>query len=74
MDLFGIKLESVVIKGCKDSRFFAKLILIKNGKRFELDSPPSDAITLTLNTLIPIFVEPEVLESAGTTNSDGTKQ
>ncbi len=74
LSVFGIRLESVVINDFKDNTLYAKLILNRDGRRFEIDCRPSDAITLTLNKLIHIYVENEVLEKAGIIISDETKQ
>ncbi|MDX1632346.1 MAG: bifunctional nuclease family protein [Thermoanaerobaculia bacterium] len=58
------RVERVIVSDLKDSTFYARIILRKNGEESELDSRPSDAIALALRTDAPIFVNREVLEKA----------
>ena len=55
------QLEQVVISDLRDSTFFAKLILRRDGELIEIDSRPSDAIAVGAGTTAPIFVEESVL-------------
>lgn len=54
-------LEQVVISDLRDSTFFAKLVLRRDGELIEVDSRPSDAIAVGAGTTAPIFVEESVL-------------
>ena len=56
------RLESVIVNELKDRTFFAKLMLRRNGKCYEVDSRPSDAIALAVQMRVPIYVEEQVLE------------
>ncbi len=56
------QLEQVVISELRDSTFYAKLILRRNGELIEVDSRPSDAIAIGAGTETPIFVDESVLE------------
>lgn len=55
-------LEQVVISDLRDSTFFAKLVLRRDGELIEVDSRPSDAIAVGAGTTAPIFVEESVLK------------
>lgn len=54
-------LEQVVIHELRESTFYAKLILRRNGQLVEIDSRPSDAIAVGAGTDTPIFVDESVL-------------
>ncbi len=56
------QLEHVVINELRDSTFYAKLILRRNGELIEVDSRPSDAIAVGVGTDAPIYVEESVLQ------------
>ena len=58
-------LERIVVTDLRDSTFFAKLILRRNGESLEVDSRPSDAIALAVRVGASIFVSEEVLDAAG---------
>ena len=54
-------LERIVISELRDSTFYAKLVLRRNGELLEVDSRPSDAIAIGAGTPAPIFVDDSVL-------------
>ena len=61
VDQLDCQLEQIVINELRDSTFYAKLVLRRNGKLFEVDSRPSDAIAIGAGTEIPIYVDDSVL-------------
>ena len=61
IDHLGCQLEQVVISELRDSTFFAKLVLRRNGELVEVDSRPSDAIAVGAGTEVPIYVAESVL-------------
>jgi len=61
IESLGAELEQVVVHDLRDHTFFAKLVLRHQGKLFEIDSRPSDAIALGAASNTPIFVEDHVL-------------
>jgi bifunctional DNase/RNase len=61
MERLECRLERIVISELRDSTFYAKLVLRKNGEMIELDSRPSDAIAIGAGTEVPILVEESVL-------------
>jgi len=53
----GAKLKKVVINDVIENTFFAELTLQKfDGEIIQMDSRPSDAVTLALKTGVPIYV------------------
>ena len=62
IDRLECQLEQVVIHELRDSTFFAKLVLRRDGELIEVDSRPSDAIAVGAGTPTPIFVDDSVLK------------
>ena len=62
LELNSYTVEKIEINDCNDTTYFASIIVKDdNGKTHEIDSRPSDAITIALKTDAPIFVTPNVL-------------
>jgi len=61
VDQLDCQFEQIVINELRDSTFYAKLVLRRNGELVEIDSRPSDAIAIGAGTEIPIFVDDSVL-------------
>ncbi len=57
-------LERIVINELRDSTFYAKLVVRRNGDLIEIDSRPSDAIAVGAGTSTPILVDESVLDEA----------
>jgi bifunctional DNase/RNase len=65
LDTFGIQLKEVVINNLLDGIFYARLVCMKNGELFEIDSRTSDAIAMAVRFECPIFTYDFILEAAG---------
>jgi bifunctional DNase/RNase len=65
LDTFGVELKEVVINNLLDGIFYARLICVKNGEVFEIDSRTSDAIAMAVRFECPIFTYDFILEAAG---------
>jgi hypothetical protein len=65
MDNLECRIKRVEVCDLKENTFYAKLFLEWNGTEIGLDSRPSDAIALALRFSAPIFVEDEIMASAG---------
>ncbi len=76
LDTFDIKLKEVVINNLLDGIFYARLICVKNGESFEIDSRTSDAIAMAVRFECPIYTYDFILEAAGVILEDqeGTGQ
>ena len=55
------QIEHILISELRDSTFFAKLVLRRDGDLVEVDSRPSDAIAIGAGLDVPIFVDESVL-------------
>ena len=59
------KIEKIIITDIKNDTFYAKIIVNQSGKIIQLDSRPSDAISVALQANVHIYSEDSVLEKAG---------
>ncbi len=55
------RLEHILINELRDSTFYAKLCVRRNGEIIEVDSRPSDAIAVGAGANVPIYVDESVL-------------
>lgn len=62
IDSLGCTIEQIVINELRDSTFYARLVLNRDGETVEIDSRPSDAIAVGAGTDAPIFVDESVLQ------------
>ncbi len=60
-ETLGARLEQVVVHDIRESTFFAKLIVRKNGELAEIDARPSDGIALALRMSAPIYVSDKIV-------------
>lgn len=65
LDTFGVQLREVVINNLVDGIFYARLVCVKNGETFEIDSRTSDAIAMAVRFDCPIYTYDFILEAAG---------
>jgi bifunctional DNase/RNase len=70
LDTFGVQLKEVVINNLLDGIFYARLVCMKNGELFEIDSRTSDAIAMAVRFECPIFTYDFILEAAGVVLED----
>ena len=59
----GGKIEKIVINDLREHTFYAQIHLNVNGKSFEIDSRPSDAIAVSVASDVPIFVAEHIFDS-----------
>ncbi len=64
VSILGGSIESVEIMNFDKGTFYADLVVRQGAQTHRVDCRPSDGITLALKLNIPIYVHPEVLESA----------
>ena len=60
----GARVERIVVTDIADGTFYARVLLVADGKGVGVDSRPSDAIALALRVEAPIYVENSVLDEA----------
>ncbi len=65
LDTFDIQLKEVVINNLLDGIFYARLICVRDGELFEIDSRTSDAIAMAVRFECPIYTYDFILEAAG---------
>lgn len=65
LDTFHVKLKEVIINNLLDGIFYARLVCVKDGELFEIDSRTSDAIAMAVRYDCPIFTYDFILEAAG---------
>jgi bifunctional DNase/RNase len=64
LDVWGMKLERVVIHSLKNSTFYAVLTVSQGETKKDIDARPSDAIAIALRARCPIWVMEEVILQA----------
>jgi hypothetical protein len=62
LDVLGVTVERVVICNLTEGTYYGRLILKRDGRTYDVDSRPSDAIVLAAQKGAPIFVEEAVLQ------------
>ena len=65
LESFNIDLKEVVINNLLDGVFYAKLVCVKDGEEYEIDSRTSDAIAMAVRFDCPIYTFEFIMESAG---------
>ena len=73
LDITSNSIEKIEINDLNDSTYFAVIFLKRNdGKIYEIDARPSDAIALALKSKARIFVTPNVILN-GTISTDAER-
>lgn len=57
----GAEIEKIVISDLRENAYYAVIVLRQAGKTLDVDSRPSDAISLAVRTNSPIFIDEKVL-------------
>lgn len=60
----SINVEKIVICDIKDNTYYAQIHLIKDDKKYIIDSRPSDAIALAVRCDCKIYANDEIMEKA----------
>ncbi len=67
---FDIDIKEVYISDLKEGVFFARIICEQDGKTFEIDSRPSDAIAIGLRFNVDFYTNESILTEAGIVLTD----
>lgn len=67
---FNIQLEKIEICDLRDNTFYARIQLLLDHSRIEMDARPSDAIAIALRLGAPIFIDDKVIEKSKTQEGD----
>jgi len=65
IEALGARVNSIVVHDLHNDTFYARILLIVDGKDLEIDSRPSDAIALAVRVEVPIYADESVLDKAG---------
>ena len=65
IDALGATVSFVVVTDLQNDTFYARIILVVDGKQLDVDSRPSDALALAVRTKVPVYAEEVVLDKAG---------
>ena len=74
LETFEVELKEVIINNLLDGIFYARLICIKDGEEFEIDSRTSDALAMAVRFNCPIFTYEFILDAAGVILEDGEEE
>jgi hypothetical protein len=66
----GASIKYILVSDIRDQTFYARIVVSQGTHTIEIDSRPSDALALAVRSDVPIYVEPHVLEQAGTPLDD----
>lgn len=70
LETTGNFIEKIEINDIEENTYYATLFVSgKDGKKYQIDSRPSDALALALKCKAPVFVAPKVIMS-GTISTD----
>jgi bifunctional DNase/RNase len=61
----GGDIVSVRVDRLEDDVFYGSLLIHKDGRLFEIDARPSDALALAIGSGAPVYVSESVLKQAG---------
>jgi hypothetical protein len=62
---FDIVLQEVIINQLQEGVFYSKLVFVKEGKEFHIDSRTSDAIAMAVRYNAPIYTYNTIIDIAG---------
>ena len=65
LENYGLRVLMVKVVSLKNDVYYARLVLFGNGKVFNLDAKPSDAIALAVRKDAPIYVNTNLLYTHG---------
>ena len=64
IDTLHVHVNKIEVNELKDNTFYATLHIQLGGKKYTIDSRPSDALAIALRTNAPIFVSEKVIEQS----------
>ncbi|WP_147821305.1 bifunctional nuclease family protein [Salidesulfovibrio onnuriiensis] len=73
INTLGGVINQVQVTDIEDGTFFAEMVVLQDGEELRIDCRPSDAIALAVRGDTPIFVNLDVLKTAGV-SEDSLKQ
>ncbi len=71
LDTFNVHLQEVIISNLLDGIFYARLVCVKEGDVYEIDSRTSDALAMAVRFECPIYTYEFILDAAGVVLEEG---
>jgi bifunctional DNase/RNase len=65
-----VSIERVEVSDLRDNTFFARIHFVSEGRNFDMDARPSDAIALALRFDAPIYVDETVIQHSKIREAD----
>jgi bifunctional DNase/RNase len=65
IDLLDAQVDRVTVTELRDSTFYARITLVRNGSEIEVDSRTSAAIAIAQRAAAKIYAEDDVIEESG---------
>ena len=65
----NVTVSKIEILDIRNNTFFANIVLTKDGRTYNIDARPSDAIALALRAQAPIFVDENVIDKSRSVDS-----
>ena len=63
IEALGGRIERVVVTALREGIYYARIDLVHDGRRLEIDARPSDAIAIALRLAAPLFVEAALFDT-----------
>ncbi len=74
LDVLGARLERVEVTSLKENTFYGNLVVSHQGRVYNIDARPSDAIALAVRAHVPIYVAREVMDEAAIVPDEGMEE
>lgn len=71
LDTFNVQLKEIIISNLLDGIFYARLVCVKDGDLYEIDSRTSDALAMAVRFECPIYTYEFILDAAGVVLEEG---
>ncbi len=71
IERLGAKVQHILLNDLARDTYYARIVLDVNGDAVEIDSRPSDAISLAVRTGAPIYADEAVLDQGGEVIREG---
>ena len=65
IERLGASVRHILLNDLAHDTYYARIVLDVNGETLEIDSRPSDAISLAVRAEVPIYAEEAVLDEGG---------
>jgi bifunctional DNase/RNase len=68
------RIKQVEVVALRDDTFFGNIVAETNGRTFNIDSRPSDALAIAVRAHVPILVARSVMDTAGITPEEDLQE